>query len=74
MDTRVCAPAACDGHRLSQLEAQALLHRGLHAVGVRLDLVAMIATAVVGHVDEITRHLLITMRKNREILCTAAII
>ena len=56
MDTRVGAPAARDGDLLSQLEAQALLHRGLHTVGVRLNLIAMVAAAVVSHVNEITRH------------------
>ena len=57
MDARVGAPATRDGDRLSQLEAQALLNGFLHAVGVRLDLVTVIAAAIVGHVNEISRHL-----------------
>ncbi len=56
MDTRIGAATACDGDGLSEFEAQALLHRLLDAIGVRLDLVAMIAAAVVGQMDEITRH------------------
>ena len=56
MDTSVGAPTARDGDRLPQLETQALLHRGLHALGVRLDLVAMVAITVVRQMDEISRH------------------
>jgi hypothetical protein len=34
---------------------------------VRLDLVAMVTAAVVGHMDEITRHLSVKSCKNTEI-------
>ena len=56
VNARVGAAAACDGDGLSQLKAKAGLNGLLHADGMRLDLVAMIAAAVVGHMDEITRH------------------
>ena len=56
MDTRIGAAAARDGDWLSQLQAQAFLHRFLHALGVRLDLITVVAAAVVGHVDEISWH------------------
>ncbi len=59
VDTRVGAPTTCDGYSLPQLKAQTLLHRGLHAVGVRLNLVAMVAAAVVGHFYEVSRHILL---------------
>ena len=64
VDTCVGTTAACDGHRLSQLEAQTLLHRGLHTLGVRLYLVTVIAAAIIGHVDEISWHRSILCRKN----------
>lgn len=67
MDTGVSAATACDGDSLPQLKTQALLHRGLHAVGVRLYLVAMVATTVVGQMDEISRHSSNKSRKNTEI-------
>ena len=67
MDTRVGTPTTCDGDSLPQLKAQALLHRGLHAVRVRLDLVAMVTAAVVGHMNEVSRHLSIKSCKNTEI-------
>ena len=57
MYARVGTPTACDGDCLSQLEAQAVLYRSLHAIGVRLDLVTMVTAAVVGQMDEISRHL-----------------
>ena len=56
IDPSIGATAARDGNRLSQLEAQALFNRGLHALGVRLDLVAVVADPVVGQMDEITWH------------------
>ena len=57
MDACVGAAATSDGDRLTQFEAQALLHRFLHAFGVWLDLITMVATTIVGHIDEISRHL-----------------
>ena len=56
MDARVGAATACDGDRLAQLEAQALLDSLLHTVGMRLDLVAMVTAAIIGRMDEITKH------------------
>ena len=56
MDTRVGAPAARDGDRLAQLETHALLQGLLHALTVRLDLIAVVAATVVGQMDEITWH------------------
>ena len=56
MYARIGAAAARDVDRLSQLQAEALFHSLLDAQGVRLDLVAVIAAAIVSHVDEITRH------------------
>ena len=56
VDTRVGTTTARDGDHLPQFEAQALLHRGLHAFGVRLDLVTVVAATVVGQMDEISRH------------------
>ena len=48
--------AACDGDRLSQFQAQVLLHNSLNASSVRLYLIAVIAAPVVSQMDEITRH------------------
>ena len=62
MDSCVGASATRDGNRLSQLEAQALFHGLLHTFGVRLDLVAVIATAVIGHVNEIAWHCVAKLR------------
>lgn len=59
MDARIGAATACDGDRLAQLEAQALLDGLLHTVGMRLDLVAMVTAAVVGQMDEISGHILL---------------
>ena len=59
VDTRVGASAARDGDRLPQFEAQALLHCGLHAIGMRLNLVAMVTAAVIGQMDEISGHKLL---------------
>ena len=56
MDARIGAATARDGDWLSQLQAQAFLHRFLHALRVRLDLIAVVAAAIVGHVDEISWH------------------
>ena len=56
MNTSVSAATACDGDSLPQLKTQALLHRDLHAVGVRLYLVAMVTATAVGQMDEISRH------------------
>lgn len=56
MDTRVGSPAARDANLLPQFEAQTTLHRSLNAWRVRLNLIAIVAATVVGHVDEIPRH------------------
>ncbi len=64
VDTRVGAAAARDGDGLSQLEAEALLQGGLHAGGVRLDLVTVVTAAVVSQMDEITWHRFVLCRKN----------
>ena len=58
MDACIRAATARDGDCLSQLETQVLLHLSMHTVGMRIDLVNVIAAAVVGHVDEISWHLL----------------
>ena len=56
MDTRVGSPAARDANLLPQFETQTTLHRSLNAGRVRLNLIAIVAATVVGHVDEIPRH------------------
>ena len=56
MNARIGSSAARDGNSLPQFEAQATFHRSLNAWRMRLNLIAVVAATVVGHVDEIPRH------------------